>query len=93
MATKPKKKSSEILFRMAETDSEVRISRETLTRMAKARGTSETEILHLAARRLADEILPLYEADDGPLSTEQMDRIQELADLPELGETCSSLFE
>jgi len=78
---------------MPEHDSEARISRRTLARMAAARGTSETEVLHLAARRLADEILPLYEPDNGPLSNEQMSRIKELANTPELGETCSSLFE
>lgn len=78
---------------MPERDSEARISRETLARMAAARGTSETEVLHLAARRLADEILPLYEPDDGPLTDQQMDRIKVLANTPELGETCSSLFE
>lgn len=91
LATKPKK--SEILFRMPEHDSEARISRTTLARMAALRGTSETEVLHYAARRLADEILPLYESDDGPLTDRQMGRIKELAEVPELGDTCSSLFE
>lgn len=78
---------------MPEKDSEVRISRQTLARMAAARGTSETEILHLAARRLADEILPRYEPDNGPLTDPQMARLKVLADTPELGESCSSLFE
>jgi hypothetical protein len=78
---------------MPEQDSETRISRSTLSRLAKLRGTSETEVLHFAARRLADELLPLYEADDGALTKEQLQRIQELAKVPELGETCSSLFE
>lgn len=91
MATKAKK--SDLLFRMPEKDSETRISRATLARMALARGTSETEVLHLAARRLADEILPLYEPDDGALTDQQLDRIGALASTPELGETCSSLFE
>lgn len=87
-----KSKKSELLFRMPEDDSDARISRQTLARMAAVRGTSETEVLHLAARRLADEILPLYEADDGPLTDQQMARIQAIAELPEQGETCSSLF-
>lgn len=91
MASKAQK--SEILFRMPERDSEVRISRQTLARLAKARGTSETEVLHFAARRLADELLPLYEPDDGPLTDQQLERVQALADLPELGETCSSLLD
>lgn len=80
-----KSKKSELLFRMPEKDSEARISRETLARMAAVRGTSETEVLHLAARRLADEILPLYEKDDGPLTDQQMNRIAALAAMPELG--------
>lgn len=86
-------KISQIPFRMPEQDSEAKISRATLTRLAELRGTSETDVLHYAARRLADEILPLYEPDDGPLTGQQMARIGELAELPELGETCSSLFE
>lgn len=44
MATKSKK--SEIPFRMPERDSEARISRATLARLAQIRGTSETEVLH-----------------------------------------------
>lgn len=91
MANKTKK--SELLFRMPEEDSEARVSRPTLARMAAIRGTSETEVLHLAARRLADEILPFYEPDDAPLTDKQMARIEVLAQVPELGETCSSLFE
>lgn len=91
MATKSKK--SEIPFRMPERDSEARISRATLARLAQIRGTSETEVLHYAARRLADEILPLYEPDDGGLADQQMSRIKELAEVPELGEICSSLFD
>lgn len=88
-----KAKNSELPFRMPEKDSETRISRATLSRMAELRGTSETEVLHFAARRLADEILPLYEPDEGALTEKQLQRVQELAKLPELGDTCSSLFE
>lgn len=78
---------------MPEKDSDARVSRATLARMASARGTSETEVLHFAARRLADEILPLYEPDDGAVTDQQLDRIRALASTPELGETYSSLFE
>lgn len=84
---------SEIPFRMPEKDSATRISRATLRRLAKLRGTSETEVLHYAARRLADELLPLYEPDNGALTELQFQRVRELAELPELGQTCSSLFE
>lgn len=74
-------------------DSRARISRATLTRLAQLRGTSETDVMHYALRRLADEVLPLYEPDDRPLTKQQTERIQAMAELPELGETCSSLFE
>ncbi|MCA9778881.1 MAG: hypothetical protein KC800_19265 [Candidatus Eremiobacteraeota bacterium] len=74
-------------------DSQVRVSRQTLARLAEFRGTSETDVIHYALRRLADETLPRYEPDNGPLSESQTKRIQEIANLPELGETCSSLFE
>ena len=78
---------------MPEQDSETRISRSTLSRLARLRGTSETEVLHFAARRLADELLPLYEEDDGALTEQQLQGIRQLAELPPLGDICSSLFE
>ena len=78
---------------MPDQDSETRISRSTLSRLARLRGTSETEVLHFAARRLADELLPLYEEDDGALTEQQLQGIRQLAELPPLGDICSSLFE
>jgi hypothetical protein len=90
--TKSKKKS-ELLFRLPEHDSEARVSRETLALLAARRGTNETEVMHYALKRLADEILPRYESDDGPITDEQLAVLKELAQLPPLGEACSSLFE
>ncbi len=86
-------KKSEIPFRMPERDTQTRVSRSTLTQLAQFRGSTETEVMHYALRRLADEILPAYEIDNGPLTAKQLEAIEELVELPPLGETCSSLFE
>ncbi|MFA5506162.1 MAG: hypothetical protein WC314_22565 [Vulcanimicrobiota bacterium] len=93
MSSAKANKKSTIPFRMPANDSQARISRETLSRLAQLRGTSETDVMHYALRRLADEILPLYGPDDGPLTKQQTEKIQAMAELPELGETCSSLLE
>ena len=49
--------------------------------------------MHYALRRLADELLPLYEPDDGELTEQQRSAIRQIAVVPPTGEICSSLFE
>ena len=93
MSSSKEDKNSVLPFRMPVRDSQARVSRKTLARLAQFRGTSETEVIHFALKKLAEETLPRYKPDNGPLSDSQTKRIQEMANLPELGETCSSLFD
>ena len=44
------------------------VTRETLKALANELDTTETMVIHLAISRFAREVLPAYEADDGPLS-------------------------
>ena len=44
------------------------VTRETLKALAAELDTTETMVIHLAVSRFAKEVLPAYEADDGPLS-------------------------
>ena len=44
------------------------VTRETLKALAAELDTTETMVIHLAVSRFAKEVLPAYEADEGPLS-------------------------
>ena len=52
----------------------------------------ESEVLHYAVRKLADEVLPTYEPDDGPLTAKQMAAIRKAAGPASGGKVASSLF-
>ena len=48
------------------------VTRETVKALASELDTTETQVVHLALSRLAEEMLPAYEADDGPLTAAQL---------------------
>jgi hypothetical protein len=48
--------------------------------MAKRFDLSETEVVHMALSRLAQEELPAYEADEGPLSARDLRALRKIAD-------------
>lgn len=54
--------------------------------------TTAPEALHYAVRKFASEILPTYDADDGPLSAGQMAAIRKAAGPASGGKVLSSLF-
>ena len=51
----------------------------TTTRLAKTLGLSETQVVHVALANFARQTLPRYEADNGPLTQQQMDEIAAIA--------------
>jgi hypothetical protein len=63
---------SGILLRYREKDSAYGVSRATVTKHAENLGLSETQVIHVAMANLARQTLPRYEADNGPLSAEQL---------------------
>ena len=81
--TKRKRTVSSILLRYRDTDTNFGVTRATATRLAKSLGLSETQVIHVALAHFARQNLPAYEADDGPLTDEQMKRIREL--VPQTG--------
>jgi DNA-binding MurR/RpiR family transcriptional regulator len=82
-----------LLMRFQPTDTASKVSRATLTRLAKQLGYKrESEVLHYAVRKLADEVLPSYEPDDGPLTPKQMAAIRKAAGPASGGKVVSSLF-
>ena len=83
-----------LLMRFQPTDTATKVSRATLSRLAKQLGyTRESEVLHYAVRKLADEVLPKYEPDDGPLTKEQLTAIRKVVPRGKYKSVRSSLFE
>ena len=88
------KASDTLLMRFAPTDTSSKVSRATPTRLAKHLGYQrESDVLHYAVRKLADEVLPTYEPDDGPLTARQMAAIKKASPQGKLQSVCSSLFD
>ena len=61
-----------LLLKFRPTDSVLGVTRKTVKSMAKRLGVPETQVVHLALARLAEETLPSYEADDGALTGRQL---------------------
>lgn len=55
------------------------VTRETLKALAAELDTTETMVVHLAISRFAKEVLPAYDADDGPLSPAYLAWLKETA--------------
>ena len=79
IASKRKKTAAPgILLRYRDRDSAYGVSRSTAIKLADTLGVSETQVIHVALAHLAQQALPRYEIDNGPLTDEQMDEIQRL---------------
>lgn len=83
---------NELLFKFRQTDTVRGITRQTTQLVAKALGLTEAQTIHLAMARLASEVLPAYEGDDGPLSREEMDAIDALTTTNHSFRPTKSLF-
>lgn len=57
-----------LLLKFRPTDSVLGVTRKTVKAMATRLGVPETQVVHLALAKLAEDTLPSYEADDGPLT-------------------------
>lgn len=77
-ATKRKQPAAGILLRYRDKDTAYGVTRETTTRLAQTLGLSETQVVHVALANFARQTLPRYEADNGPLTDEQMAAIRKL---------------
>lgn len=82
-----------LLMRFKPADTKTGVSRDTLTRLAQQLGYErESEVLHYAVRKLADEVLAKYELDDGPLTATQIAAIRDVAGPAGQGRVKTSLF-
>jgi hypothetical protein len=74
-----KNQSTGILLRYRDSDTPYGVSRKTAGKLAKALGLTETQVIHVALAQLANQTLPRYEQDDGPLTERQARAIRKLA--------------
>ena len=78
-ATKRKQPAAaSILLRYRDKDTAFGVTRKTASRLAQTLGLSETQVIHVALANFARQTLPRYEADNGPLTRQQMDEIRRL---------------
>jgi len=70
---------SNLLLKFKLKDSQYGVTRETLKALAEEMDISETMTIHLALSRLAKDVLPAYEADDGPLAASDLARLRKTA--------------
>ena len=71
--------ADKLLLRFRPVDNRLGVARTTVERLAAELGLNETQVIHYALKRLASEMLPAYEADDGPLSAHELRTIAKLA--------------
>ncbi len=85
-------KGGKLLVSFRSKDGLLGVTRGTMRKLAVELSLNETQVVHLALRRLADSILPGYEPDDGPLTTEQLAAIRRLAGRQEIRSISSTLL-
>ena len=71
--------ADKLLLRFRPADNRLGVARATVERLAEELGLNETQVIHYALKRLAIELLPAYEADEGPLTARELRTIVKLA--------------
>jgi hypothetical protein len=61
-----------LLVKFRSKDTRFGVTRRTVKALASELEVSETQVVHLALSKFAQEVLPAYEPDDGPLSAKQL---------------------
>jgi len=86
-------KPDQLLLRFRPSDTQNGISRSTVEKLAEYLGfTGETQVIHYALCKLAKEVLPAYEADDGELTPTQLAAIRKAVPQGRAKSVKSSLF-
>ncbi len=64
--------SENLLVKFRSRNTHFGVTRGTVKALADELDVNETQVIHLALSRLAQDVLPAYEPDDGPLTTKQV---------------------
>lgn len=85
-------RNEKMLFRSRSTDTVTGVTRSTAKKIAKELGFNETQTIHFALAKLAKEVLPAHEQDDGPLTKKEIASIKKLAPQDRSFNAAQSLF-
>ena len=85
--------ANQIAFRYRPADSTTGVTRDTAKRLAERLGVDETQAIHLALHDMAVKLLPQYEADEGTLTSAQLQQIKQRVPQGKKKSLRSSLFE
>lgn len=69
-----------LLLKFRAKDTRLGVTRETVKALANELDVTETQVVHIALSKLAEETLPAYVPDDGPLTTRQMSALRRAAE-------------
>jgi hypothetical protein len=72
-------KNENILVKFRSKDTQFGVTRATVKAIAKELDINETQAIHMALSKFAADVLPAYEADDGPLTAKQIKLLREQA--------------
>jgi hypothetical protein len=61
-----------LLVKFRSKDTQFGVTRGTVKALAKELDVNETQVIHMALSKLASDVLPAYELDDGPLTVKQV---------------------
>ena len=91
-STSSKSKTPSMLLKFKRKDSPLGVQKATVKQMANLLGFNETDVVHYALSKLAREIIPAYELDDGPLSESEINKIRKLSGVDQGMLMTSALF-
>lgn len=81
-----------ITLRYRDKDTPMGVTRQTVERLREVLGVDETQVIHIALRRLAQSHLPQYDPDNGPLTAAQLRQIDKLVPQDRPRQVISHLF-
>ena len=64
--------SENLLVKFRSKDTQFGVTRRTVKALAKELDVNETQVIHMALSKLASDVLPAYELDDGPITAKQV---------------------
>ncbi len=91
-ADKARTSPKTLLFRLRRSDSSSGVSAETLRKLAAILAIPETQVIHQALRKLAEDFIPAYDADDGPVSARMIKALKARVPQGQSKSISSSLF-
>ena len=68
-----------MLLKFRTKDTRLGVTRDTVKALAAKLDTTETQVVHIALSKLAEEMLPAYEQDEGPLTARELATVRRAA--------------